>query len=464
MSAVTRNVTPMKPSYSEQLETLGRHFDAIRETQAESARVDARLAEQVDEARRFAEALGRNAAQAARDAARDGPLSAGVAAGIAAGAAGTAAVPRARWDAVMVAEREFVTELACTLRLPVRSAETLIAESRTLIHELPATRAALQDGLITYRHAQAIMNQAWSLPAEALAGFEEALLKSAPHLTVSNLKYKARVMRERLHPESIRARHQKSVLDRTVTFEPEADGMASMHWYDSAARVKAAHDRLTVMGLSLQGPDEPRTVTQLRADVFEDLILDGVTASGVGKGIRGTVHVTVPAMTLLGHSEEPGHLEGYGPIDPDTAREIAARAPSFIRILTHPETGVVLSVGRTRYKVPKDLRRYLRVRDETCRWPGCRRAAAHSDLDHTLDWQFAGITAHDNLAHLCPADHALKSETRWSYVHLPDGTLKWTSPTGRTFLSEPATIIRSAAPPPETLKSPEGKGAATAFG
>ncbi|HSP52103.1 MAG TPA: DUF222 domain-containing protein [Cryobacterium sp.] len=424
----------MKPSTSEQLQTLGRHFDAIRETQAEAARVDARLAEQVDEARRFAEDV-------ARDAARDPEKIAQV-----------AHVPQARWDAAMIAEREFVTELACTLRLPVRSAETLIAESRTLLHELPATRAALQDGSITYRHAQAIMNQAWSLPADALAGFEQALLRSAPHLTVSNLKHRARVMRERLHPESITARHQKSVADRKVIFEPEADGMASLTWYDSAEKVKAGYDRLTVMGISLQGPGEHRTLTQLRADVFEDLILDGVTAAGVGKGVRGTVHVTVPVMTLLGHSEEPGHLEGYGPIDPDTAREIAARAPSFIRILTHPETGVVLSVGRTRYKVPKDLRRYLRVRDETCRWPGCRRAATHSDLDHTLDWQFDGITAHDNLAHLCPADHALKSETRWSYVLLPDGTLKWTSPTGRTFLSEPATIIR---PPGRKRERPE---------
>ncbi|HSP76459.1 MAG TPA: DUF222 domain-containing protein [Cryobacterium sp.] len=434
----------MKPSYSEQLETLGRHFDAIRAAQADAARVDARLAEQVDQARRFAESLARDAAASAsaKDAARAGPQT----------AEGSGSVPRARWDAAIIAEREFVTELACTLRLPVRSAETLIAESRTLMQELPGTRAALQDGSITYRHAQAIMNQAWSLPAEALAGFEQALLTSAPHLTVSNLKHRARVMRERLHPESITARHQKSVADRKVIFEPEADGMASLHWYDSAEKVKAGYDRLTVMGISLQGPGERRTLTQLRADVFEDLILDGVTASGVGKGIRGSVHVTVPVMTLLGHSEDPGHLEGSGPIDPGTAREIAARAPSFIRILTHPETGVVLSIGRTRYKVPKDLRRYLRVRDETCRWPGCRRAAAHSDLDHTLDWQFEGITAHDNLAHLCPADHALKSETRWSYVLLPDGTLKWTSPTGRTFLSEPATIIRAPAPPADTTK------------
>ncbi|WP_166785420.1 HNH endonuclease signature motif containing protein [Cryobacterium cryoconiti] len=429
----------MKPSAVEQMETLGRHFDAIRETQAEAARVHARLVEQVDEARRFAETAARQAAMV--------PTKVALA----------AKVPLARWDAAMIAEREFVTELACTLRLPVRSAETLIAESRTLLHELPATRAALLDGSITYRHAQAIMHQAWSLPAEALPGFEQALLRSAPHLTVANLKYKARVLRERLHPETITARHQKSVADRRVVFEPEADGMASLSWVDSAEKVKAAYDRITVMGISLLAPDEPRTLTQLRADTFADLILDGVTAKGVGKGVRGTVHVTVPVLTLLGHSEEPGHLEGYGPIDPDTAREIAARAPSFIRILTHPETGVVLSVGRTRYKVPKHLRRYLRVRDETCRWPGCRRAAAHSDLDHTLDWQFEGLTAHDNLAHLCPADHALKSETRWSYVHRADGTLEWTSPTGRTFLSEPATIIR---PPDKRPRSTGDSGPA----
>ena len=36
----------------------------------------------------------------------------------------------------MVAEREFVTESACTLRLPVRLAETLTAKNRTQQHEL----------------------------------------------------------------------------------------------------------------------------------------------------------------------------------------------------------------------------------------------------------------------------------------------------------------------------------------
>ena len=66
--------------------------------------------------------------------------------------------------------------------------------------------------------------------------------------------------------------------------------------------------------------------------------------------------VTVPVMTLLGHSDEPGTLDGYGPIDADTARRLAATAPSFRRLLVHPETGVALSLGTETYRVPTDLR------------------------------------------------------------------------------------------------------------
>ena len=56
-------MSPMKPSAVEQMGTLGRHFDTIRETQADAARVAARLAAQIDEARRYAEAAGRDAAR-----------------------------------------------------------------------------------------------------------------------------------------------------------------------------------------------------------------------------------------------------------------------------------------------------------------------------------------------------------------------------------------------------------------
>ena len=422
-----RSVGVMKPSFIDEQEALAAHFEAIAEAERAIAQAFARRAELVEAGRRF----GQGRANAA------------------------ARVPGSRWDAAEVAEREFVSELACTIRVPRRTAENLIAESRALADELPATLAALQSGEISYQHARAVINQAWSVPAEATPAFEAEVLRSAGTLTASKLKYRARLLRERLHPETIRVRHQKSVRERAVFFEPEPDGMASLTLYDSAEKVAGAFERVMLAALSLQGPGEKRTLTQLKADVFADIILDGVTPSGVGKGIRGAVNVTVPVLTLMGLSEEPGFLEGCGPIDPDTARRIAAGAPSFTRILVHPETGVVLSVGRDRYAVPKDLKRFLRVRDKTCRFPGCNRSAAHCDLDHSLDWQFDGLTAHDNLAHLCPGCHALKSETGWQVQHLGDGTLKWTSPTGRTFMSEPGTVIRSASPEPSVEPSVE---------
>ncbi|TFC06789.1 HNH endonuclease signature motif containing protein [Cryobacterium mannosilyticum] len=333
-----------------------------------------------------------------------------------------------------------------------------------MAEDLPATRAALAEGRISYRHAQAIVQQSWSIPVEGLAAFEQALLPSAEHLTVAKLKHKARLLRERLHPETITARRARSITDRTSGVTPEYDGMATLYLTTGAELVQAIFHRANDLAASLQSPDETRTLTQVRTDVLSDLLIHGVTPTGVGTGVKATVQVTVPVLTLLGHSEEPGYLEGYGPIDPDTARDLASKAPSITRLLTHPETGVILSVGRDRYKTPKAMRRFLRLRDETCRFPGCNRPARGAELDHSHDWGLLGETAHDNLAHLCKPNHALKTQTRWSVAQQPGGILTWTSPTGREFITEPATILPTVLPtgPPKAGPPPVGPPTAAA--
>lgn len=158
-------------------------------------------------------------------------------------------------------------------------------------------------------------------------------------------------------------------------------------------------------------------------------------------------------LTLLAYGDEPADLDGYGPIDPQTARELAAHAPSFRRILTHPETGAHLSYGRDSYRVPADLAAYLRVRDGTCRFPGCSRRAAGTDVDHTVDWDFGGATEHTNLAHLCRKHHRLKHLTRWRVQQGPRGELRWTSPAGREHVSTPAQFATSSPDSPNTSVS-----------
>jgi len=156
----------------------------------------------------------------------------------------------------------------------------------------------------------------------------------------------------------------------------------------------------------------------------------------------------VPVLALLGVGDEPATLEGVGPIDLDTARELAAAAPSFLRVLTHPETGAVLSVGRERYVPPADLRAALLVRDGTCRFPGCARRAARCDVDHALAWQDGGRTSIDNLAHLCRKHHRLKHAAGWIVTRERGGTLRFTSPSGSTSVSEPALAMTWPPPPP----------------
>jgi hypothetical protein len=49
------------------------------------------------------------------------------------------------------------------------------------------------------------------------------------------------------------------------------------------------------------------------------------------------VLVTVPVLSLLGATEEPAMLDGYGPIPASLARDLVAEgAESFHRVLTDP--------------------------------------------------------------------------------------------------------------------------------
>lgn len=152
---------------------------------------------------------------------------------------------------------------------------------------------------------------------------------------------------------------------------------------------------------------------------------------------RPTVIVTIPALALLGHSTEPATLDGYGPIDLDTARRLAGDATSWVRLLTHPIDGTPLALDRKTYRVPVALRRWLGVTSPTCVFPGCGRAAADCDIDHRDAWAEGGTTDDDNLDPTCRHHHRLKHESGWMPTSTPDAGLTWTSPLGGFFGADP---------------------------
>jgi hypothetical protein len=360
------------------------------------------------------------------------------------------------WDATFAAQQGLVAEMACALRIPSGTASGLLHESRVLVESRPQTLAALRAGKISLRHARRVLDQLDSVPPPARAELEAVLLPHACTLTPAQFDGKARKLRERFHPDSITVRRTKCLADRKVMFFPDKDGMATLWLRAAGEDLHGIYTRVTDAAISLQGPDEPRTLSQLRADVAVDLLAQGVTSTGLGAGLTANVNITVPVLTLMGKSEEPGELEGYGPIEPETARRLAGTATSFLRILTHPHTGIVLDVSAEPFRVPASLKKYLRLRDGTCRFPGCNRSAGHSDLDHTRDKQFGGPTTATNLHFLSPAHHNLKHYSAWTVIADPDGTLNWTSPAGKHYATDPATRI--SPPRQQTDTSPPRPG------
>lgn len=371
-----------------------------------------------------------------------------------------------------MARRAVIAELATALRLPERTMTRLVSEAWTLSTRLPATLDALRSGRLDEAHARVVVDETTDLDdPEALSRLDAELATRAETVTAPTLRRTARRLREQVLAETLASRHARARAERRVELEPARDGMAWLHVYLPAEDAHLIRNRLVRVAAEASGRSttssgrsdvgveavdgseagtasdaDPRTPDQLRADIVRDLLLHGVPPVGdafhvAAATIRPTVHVTVPVMTLLGHDLSPGGLDGYGPISPDVARELAAHAPSFTRLLTHPVSGTVLDVDRTTYRPPADLARWLRVRDQTCRFPGCNRAAVGCDIDHSEDWADGNPTAFHNLAHLCPAHHHLKHQTSWSLRHRADGALEWRSPAGRVHVTEPAVRI-----------------------
>ncbi|WP_240690170.1 HNH endonuclease signature motif containing protein [Arthrobacter sp. PAMC25564] len=317
-------------------------------------------------------------------------------------------------------EMALVAEVACVLTVSERAAGALLSECRALTTALPLT------------------------PARGCR---------AGDLVASRFRAKARTWRERHHPVSIEKRHTKSAGDRRVEYLPDRDGMAWLSAYLPADTAAGIWERSTAAARALQGPDEARSLAQLRADITASWLLTSHTtcaAGGMaGGGMAGCVAgrvpspraqvlITVPVLSLLGATAEPATLDGYGPIPPSMARRLVTDgAGSFYRVLTDPRDGAPLENGRTSYRLTKAQRQWLRLRDGRCPFPGCNNHSLDNEADHLLAWADGGTTAISNLGQPCPRHHRLKHGSAWT----PTGASKdsppgWTSPSRRHYPSE----------------------------
>ena len=386
-------------------------------------------------------------------------------------------------------ERE---EIATALRMSGSTAQGRIDVARTLTQFLPGATAALAVGDISPAHANVIARESAQLirqgvAPEVLKLIEDEAIAHAEFHTPAQVANKVRSCIAMFAPEQFEAAVVEEKSTRKVSYYPNANGMATIVAFLPAAdaqTIMLAIDRLAYKtngvakeklrvfqeknGYRMRASAEslhPTTsgvdnaadskdlgssinsdfnLTDFSADLMDPMDAhraDAMTAIAalfletngdqvMNHGRPITVNLTIDLPTLLGLSENPGQLSGYGAIPATVARELAADG-KWRKFITDPTTGNLLDFGRESYLPPQALRDFLLARDKTCRFPGCRRSGVKGEIDHAIPWEEGGETSRSNLGLLCKRHHQLKTHGGWKLESFEDGSCEWTSPLGK---------------------------------
>jgi hypothetical protein len=363
------------------------------------------------------------------------------------------------------AERE---DVSTALRLAPSTAQMRIDVARNLVNNLPNICSALALGEISSAHATVIARETASaihdgMSESVIFDIESRAIAFAEFHTPGQVANHVRSAVAKYSPEEFEETVSKATSLRRVSCYNDSDGMSTVVAILPAADAQIVMNSIEAFILradqlsQTESKDSTLTKNQKlskdqslpkdmkRADALSSICtqflsqLDDVVAP---HRRPLTINVTVDLPTLLGLAENPGQLAGYGPIPAAVARELASDG-RWKRFITEPQTGNLLDFGRESYEPPQQLKDFLIARDRTCRFPGCRRSALLSDLDHAESWESGGRTSAENIGALCRRHHRLKTHDGWTIESFADGSCTWRSPLGKEFF----TPARSANEP-----------------
>jgi len=339
------------------------------------------------------------------------------------------------------AERE---DISTALRLAPTTAQSRIDVARTLVNHLPNTCSALATGEISPAHATVIAKETAAairdgLPESAIFEIEQRAIAHAEFHTPGQVANQVRTTIARISPETFEEVVARARDTRKVSCYTESDGISTIVAILPAADAQIVMNSIEsfIRSASAEPKSDPRSADMKRADALTAIASAYLANSAeiVTPHRRPiSVNVTIDLPTLLGLAENPGQLAGYGAIPASVARELAADG-KWKRFITDPQTGNLLDYGRQSYEPPQALIDFLIARDRTCRFPGCRRSAALSDIDHAQSWETGGRTSPENLGALCRRHHRLKTHDGWNVESRADGSCTWTSPLGKIYLT-----------------------------
>ncbi|MGV0792222.1 DUF222 domain-containing protein [Mycolicibacterium sp. XJ1819] len=356
--------------------------------------------------------------------------------------------PRARW--VCDVWDSAAAEVAAAMNISHRKASGQMFMAGTLRDRLPRVAALFARGELSSRVVSAITfrtrlitdDQIWALIDAALA----ARARKWGPLSDEKLTARVDALVERFDPDAV-IKATESLRTRNFcvgSYEDEA-GVTSI-WGRLLATDAAVLDKTVSAMVAGVCENDPRSKGELRADALGAIANRNFhLACRCGSAECPSANQPVPKSAVTVHVVADKAAIEAAVADRGTAVMAGSRVvPSALlrEMLTNGAQLQPLCAPQDppeqRYRPSAKLARFVRIRDLTCRFPGCTAPAELCDIDHVVPYPI-GATHPSNLLCLCRKHHLLKTfwDGDWAVVLQPDGTAAWTSPTGRTYSTHP---------------------------
>ena len=318
-----------------------------------------------------------------------------------------------------VAARDVARSVGSQVALARRESPSLgdrfVGLSRALVHEMPTTMAALEDGVIGERHAVAVVLATATLSLADRAEVDRRVGPLLGRLGVKGAASAASRVAAELDAASVVARMEAAARSRRVTVRPAPDGMAYLSVLGPLREVIGAHAALLAHSRAVVAGQCPEEAPDGRAAgaVAADTALRLLSGRAVGAVQPVEVHLVMTDRGLLGTGDhgrsvfEPARVPGYGSIPAPVARAWLRDGPDEVdatdrggstpasvwirRLYTCPGGRDLVAMDSRRRVFTGLLRRMLVLRDDVCSTPWCGAPIVHAD--HTTAVREGGATA-----------------------------------------------------------------------
>ncbi|WP_210650028.1 HNH endonuclease signature motif containing protein [Nocardioides sp. SYSU D00065] len=348
-------------------------------------------------------------------------------------------------------------QVALARREAPHRAQRHLGLAAVVADELPHTWAAWRAGRITEWKATLVARETACLNVEHRLEVDREVAADAGRLERMGDRELAAACASwaaRIDPASVTARRRRAESERGVTLRAAPDTMTYLTALLPVKDGVAAYAVLAARAASARAAGDERSRGQVMADELVAALRRPPDDADRGAAApRVELGLVMTDAALLGGADDPAHIEDFGPIPAELAREIVAGACTgdeevwLRRLYASPTTGELVSMDVRGRFFRGSLARFVKLRDRTCRTPWCDAPVRH--IDHVRPRADGGPTGGPNGQGLCESCNYAKDAPRWRSRPQPDGSIETATPTGQRYRTRPppvATIRRRSLP------------------